>query len=214
MLGAQTHEYVLDIALCGLRRESPIVVNSLLENSVSSSSFLPAAKMPPTIVLVPGMWHTAGCFSALRSELSPEYDTIARTLPCVGPPDPAKVGLIDDIEFIRGELLKPCLEEEKDVVLVMHSYGGIPGSVAVEGLGRADVESQGKRGGIVGLVYLSVIVIPVGESQADASRRAGLDFSRWYTFADDVSVFCVAETGKGWDARDATATLLHIRPTE
>jgi len=51
------------------------------------------------------------------------------------------------------------VDEEIDVVVLMHSYGGIPGSAALKGLG----EKEGKEGGVVRLVYVASLALREGE---------------------------------------------------
>ena len=42
---------------------------------------------------------------------------------------------------------------EKDVLLVLHSYGGIPGCGAIEGLEESVRKDIGGKGGVIGCVY-------------------------------------------------------------
>ena len=73
-----------------------------------------------------------------------------------------------DTSFILRNYLIPLIEiEEKDVVIVMHSYSGIPGSGAATGLGKATRKQEGRKGGLVGLVHSSGFVLPEGLSCAD-----------------------------------------------
>lgn len=48
----------------------------------------------------------------------------------------------------------------------MHSYAGVPGTESVKGFARKDLAAQGKKGGVVGLVYLSSFIVPAGASVA------------------------------------------------
>ncbi|RFU24005.1 hypothetical protein B7463_g12330, partial [Scytalidium lignicola] len=54
----------------------------------------------------------------------------------------------------------------KEVVLVMHSYGGIPGTESAKGLLKKDRAAEQKAGGIVSLVYIASFLLPQGESLA------------------------------------------------
>ncbi|KAK7726333.1 hypothetical protein SLS57_003419 [Botryosphaeria dothidea] len=69
----------------------------------------------------------------------------------------------EDAECIRAAT-EGLVEQGEDVVLVMHSYGGIPGMQSVEGFSRAERERAGKAGGVVKLVYLAAVVPEVGQS--------------------------------------------------
>ncbi|KAF4304466.1 hypothetical protein GTA08_BOTSDO07511 [Botryosphaeria dothidea] len=69
----------------------------------------------------------------------------------------------DDAQHIR-KANEALLKQGKDVVLVMHSYGGIPGTESVEGLLKTEREAAGKAGGIIRLVYLTALAPEVGRS--------------------------------------------------
>lgn len=141
--------------------------------------------MQPTLVLIPGLWHGPECFAALRSQLEPKYDTVTDKMPSVGAADPTKIGLQNDIEHVRNRLLLPLLEQNKDIVLVMHSYAGIPGAAAVEGL---DEESRGPgKGAVLGLIYLSANVIPEEINQMEAWEEAEPGYSfKYISLPEDV----------------------------
>ena len=148
--------------------------------------------MQPTLVLIPGLWHGPECFATLRSQLGPRYDTVTEKMPSVGAPDPSKVGLQDDIDHIRNKLLLPLLEQNRDIVLVMHSYAGIPGAAAVEGLDRAS-RGPGKSA-VLGLVYLSANVIPEGMNQMEAWEEAEPGYSfKYISLPEDVRSFALLD---------------------
>jgi hypothetical protein len=69
----------------------------------------------------------------------------------------------EDASFIHSAILT-LVEQGKDVVLAMNSYGGFPGTEASKGLSKAEREKKGKKGGIVVLVYLASFIPPVGMS--------------------------------------------------
>lgn len=73
----------------------------------------------------------------------------------------------DDETAIRSALKKLVEEEEKEVVMVMHSAGGFLGSAAVEGLGRKERVAKGLRGGVGKLVFLAAGVADVGFEHVD-----------------------------------------------
>ena len=56
----------------------------------------------------------------------------------------------------------------------MHSYGGIPGSGAATGFGKAARQQQGRKGGVVGLVHSSGFVLSEGLSCADGQGGGSL----------------------------------------
>jgi hypothetical protein len=72
------------------------------------------------------------------------------------------------------EVATRYIDEGKDVIVFMNYHAGIPGSQAVNGLVKKDREAAGKKGGVVGLVYLSSFIITEGESlQSSMGTGAG-----------------------------------------
>lgn len=63
-----------------------------------------------------------------------------------------------DDEAAIHSVVKKLIEEETDVVMVLHSAGGFLGSAAIEGLGR----KEGRKGGVVKLVFLCAGIAKVG----------------------------------------------------
>ncbi|KAM0276532.1 hypothetical protein ACHAQH_006633 [Verticillium albo-atrum] len=93
------------------------------------------------------------------------YSTSATTLTSVGNVD-LNVGMWEDTESVRGELER-LINFGNEVVLVAHSYGGVPSSNAVKGITVKDRAAEGKKGGVLMLVYLASFAIPAGTSLED-----------------------------------------------
>lgn len=104
----------------------------------------------PTLVLVPGAWHRADTWSKVVAELEPQgYKTICITHPSTLS-DPNK-GIFDDIEATRKAILEET-SQGRDVVVVVHSYGGMVGPSAIKGL--TDPMSE-RPGHVIGLVLMA-----------------------------------------------------------
>ncbi|KAF4926901.1 Methylesterase 1 [Colletotrichum viniferum] len=132
----------------------------------------------PTFVLAPGAWHKETCYSPVEQILNSKgYETVAVEYPSVGAEPPTK-GLNDDAAAVRSVLQK-LADEEKEIVLVVHSYGGLVGANAVEGLGYKQRAKEGKKGGVITFVYLSAFVVPVGKS---IKVMLGGQFLPWMKF--------------------------------
>ncbi|KAM0197813.1 hypothetical protein ACHAPA_003203 [Fusarium lateritium] len=117
----------------------------------------------PTIVFAPGAWHTADCYDIVRNELQAKgWSTEAVDYPSVGAEPPSK-GLADDVVAVRT-VVERLVNEGKNVMIVVHSYGGLVGALAVEGLGHKQRAKEGKTGGVIQLVYLSAFVMPKDQS--------------------------------------------------
>ena len=132
----------------------------------------------PTIVLVPGAWHSPVHYERLFSQLSLSgYPIFSDRLPSCGSTNPQIETVAGDADYIRETLLLPQIDAGKDVVLVMHSYGGCPGSAAAAGLSKAAQMAAGKQGGIIGLIFMCGFIAHEGESLL--STLPGDKFSPW-----------------------------------
>jgi hypothetical protein len=70
--------------------------------------------------------------------------------------------MLDDIAGIRSAVQKLVEEEEKDVVLVVHSISGMLGPSAIGGLGSKARSDVGLKGGVRKIVFLAAAVTPEG----------------------------------------------------
>lgn len=128
----------------------------------------------PTIILIPGAWHKADTFEPVASILRTQgYPVQAMTLLSAGGPPSTTVA--DDAEYIRKRYLLELVAHGKEIVLVMHSYSGIPGTESVSGLARKDLAARGKPGGVIALVYVTAFLIPAGQSVESLSPHGVLD---------------------------------------
>ncbi|KAI0144822.1 hypothetical protein BJ166DRAFT_565924 [Pestalotiopsis sp. NC0098] len=76
--------------------------------------------------------------------------------------------MYDDAAFIAGQV-NDLADAGRDILLVMHSYGGTAGTQSAQGLSKIERQKQGKTGGIVGLAYMTCLVPELGKP---ASSRA------------------------------------------
>jgi len=130
----------------------------------------------PIVIFVPGAWHTPESFALVAAHLEDAgYEYTGVDKPSVSLRPPYIQSFEPDVEAVRKEVLAAS-DAGNDVVLVMHSYGGIPGSAAAKGLSKEDREKEGKKGGIVRLVYISSFAIEEGQSLISA---AGGELSPW-----------------------------------
>jgi pimeloyl-ACP methyl ester carboxylesterase len=119
----------------------------------------------PTIVVIPGAWHSPSHFDRLLAFFhEADHPTVSLALPSLNPETPKKIEVATDVAFIREKMLLPLLEDGKDIVLVMHSYGGVPGGAAAKELSKSERSSQGQRGGIIGMIFIAAILTGEGDS--------------------------------------------------
>jgi pimeloyl-ACP methyl ester carboxylesterase len=116
----------------------------------------------PTIVLVHGAWLTPDCWSLVTSQLKEYgYPFQAIQLPSAG--GDLATTVEDDAAHIRMTTSE-LAATGKDVILVLHSYGGIPGTESAKGLLKKDREAEQKTGGIISMVYVTAFLLPLGAS--------------------------------------------------
>jgi len=120
-----------------------------------------------TILLVPGAWITPAAYQPFLQALHDEgYDARCASYPSLDPKDPTNLDVQADTEAIAAVLRPIVEEEEKEVLLVLHSYAGMPGAAAAVGLSRSQRAKEGKAGGVVGLSFIGAFVVPEGLSCA------------------------------------------------
>lgn len=139
------------------------------------------AAQNPTFVFVPGAWHLPDCFDQVRAQLRAlGLESEAVRIPSVGVSEThgarTQPGLDADAAATR-QVLHKLFAEGKQVVLCVHSYGGLVGAQALgaapdangagvlpaEKLGFKHRATAGQPGGVIMLAYVTAFVAPVGE---------------------------------------------------
>jgi pimeloyl-ACP methyl ester carboxylesterase len=118
----------------------------------------------PTIVCVPGAWHGPEIYDETMAALNKAgYPTIGCPLASVGPEQPLSQNNFDsDVKGIRDCLARLIEDEEKEVVLVSHSYSGMPAAEAPAGLTKSEREAKDLKGGLIRIVVIMGFVVPEG----------------------------------------------------
>jgi hypothetical protein len=121
------------------------------------------ASTRPFFVILPGGSQNPTHYGYLAHLLQlARYPTYSALLPSVGAS--GNVTTEDDMTYIRDRMILPILDHEgHDVILVMHSYSGVPGSAAALGLGKKERMTQGKKTGVIGQIYLAAILHKGGD---------------------------------------------------
>lgn len=98
-------------------------------------------------------WHGPQIYheTAERVSAKGSYTSVFIQTPSVGRvlQDP-----YEDSVYIKAKILDELDGNKRDVVLVVHSYGGLAGTNACQGLAKKDRE--GKETSVIGVVYLCV----------------------------------------------------------
>lgn len=127
----------------------------------------------PTIVILHGIWHSPVTFLKFTNALQQEgYEVHIPFFPsCIGARPPI-ASLPQDTALVR-RLVEQLADVGRNIILVMHSYGGVVGCNAIEGLDIKSRKSAGKPGGVVHLVGVAAHIHPKGFSVLDIVRDMG-----------------------------------------
>jgi pimeloyl-ACP methyl ester carboxylesterase len=99
----------------------------------------------PTLVLVPGSWHTPAVWDKVIEHLNAQhFKCVPVSLPSCS--SNASAAFSDDIQAVRKAVITET--EGGDVVLVLWSYGGQVGNSAIKGLATTDGDGHGRVLGI------------------------------------------------------------------
>lgn len=132
--------------------------------------------MVTTLLIVPGSFAPSAP-SPYRDLLAPALAAHGLATTVVDLPSEARAAreaaglpaasMSDDADVIvaAGEAVLAAQQNPDDeLVLLTHSYGGVPGTQSLQRLAAAARAKDGKPGGVRRVVYLSSLVPPVGTS--------------------------------------------------
>ncbi|TLD37771.1 alpha beta-Hydrolase protein [Venturia nashicola] len=106
----------------------------------------------PTLVLVPGAWHTIECWSRVILLLEVKgFQCVPVALPSTNGTNTATFG--DDVHAVR-KAIEAETTQGLDVVLVVHSYGGAVGQSAIKGFAKPKTRDAG-HGYVTGLASMA-----------------------------------------------------------
>ncbi|KAK1828363.1 Alpha/beta hydrolase fold-1 [Podospora conica] len=177
------------------------------------------ASTKPTLIFVPGSWFPSSCWDPVTALLtSPPHNLPCVTipLPSTHTPLPPPEGtpfptLLDDITAIRTAITA-CTSGGSDVVVVVHSYGAIPGHSAARGLTLpASPDPDSKEGHVIGFAMLTTGFTATGVAFLEGMGgtppplwRADYDAGEAILQADPREVFfhdLPAEEAEAWAGR-------------
>lgn len=124
----------------------------------------------PVIVLVPGAFGTPAGFDKLASFLGEAgFSTRPGAYPSCNPSDPSTATSKSDSLSLRNNVLIQLLDrEQRDVVVIAHSYGGVVAGCAVKGLDKRTRAGHGHSTSVVGLIYVAGNITLEGETLLEA----------------------------------------------
>ena len=122
----------------------------------------------PTLVIVPGSFGPAKLYDLFVESLTRQgIPSEVVELPSVGRKQgvPPKNMSDDANEIIK--VASKLLDEGKEVAIMTHSYGAIPGTQSLKGLSTKARQAEGLKGGVDKIIYLASVVVEVGVSNLD-----------------------------------------------
>ena len=141
------------------------------EHTLISTATMASSK--PTVLFVPGAWHTPDCFDPVVQRLQKAgYEVDSVTLPSIGASDPPA-------DF------KPDVAEIRKHIEAIVEYGSVPASDAIKGLDVKSRSAAGKPGGVNHFFFLTAFVNPEGVSLLDT--LGGQDLP-WFDVSEDKRV--------------------------
>lgn len=116
-------------------------------------------------LLIPGSFATPAAYTKLINALHACGQDV-RILDLLSVNDSSRqppATMQDDAAHIRQAVISILDDDHRSVVLVAHSYGGIPTTCALKGLNKNDREDAGKTTAVTGLLYLASFILSEGE---------------------------------------------------
>ncbi|OTA91101.1 hypothetical protein M434DRAFT_76884 [Hypoxylon sp. CO27-5] len=113
----------------------------------------------PVILLAHGAWHPPILYNPLKYALEARgYELLVPELATMGV---GKTGLSWDADVdMLIETATPLFDQGRNVIIMGHSYGGIPACVATRGNTVDDRRAVGKTGGFSHLAFLAAFAVP------------------------------------------------------
>ncbi|KAL4871623.1 hypothetical protein BDV12DRAFT_164084 [Aspergillus spectabilis] len=123
--------------------------------------------LKPTLIFAPGSWYPTSSFDPLTTLLeSHGYTTHTIAFPSITQATAVK-DLSNDIAAVRA-LIEPEVEKGRDVVVIAHSWAGLPVNSALEGLIKTQSSGNEREekggGGVVKLLFISAFIPEIGQS--------------------------------------------------
>ncbi|KAI0529991.1 alpha/beta-hydrolase [Xylaria digitata] len=132
-----------------------------------------AAQTKPTLVIVHGGWHVPESYNKLVNALEAEgYEVHIPRLPSCDDVRPPNADLESDTSLVRS-YVENLVWAGRNVVALLHSYGGQVGSNALYGLGAEARAAQGLKGGVSHLIYMTAYAVPEGTAMMDKVKEFG-----------------------------------------
>ncbi|KAJ5934625.1 hypothetical protein N7466_004172 [Penicillium verhagenii] len=128
----------------------------------------------PTLIFCPGAWYPTTAFEPLVAHF-PDHSTYTVAFPSIQQATSVQ-DLQPDIDALRT-LVEQEANAGKDVVVISHSWSGLPVNSALDGLSKTERQAAGETGGVAKLIFISAFIPEIGESLIGAFGGVPPD---WY----------------------------------
>ncbi|KAL5113173.1 hypothetical protein ACEQ8H_008960 [Pleosporales sp. CAS-2024a] len=122
--------------------------------------------MTRTLVLVPGSFSTSDMYDPVVLPLREKgYSVHALDPPCYPlgyAKGKAAPSMLDDAKFVSDFVEKLADQSGEEVVIMAHSYGGIPATQSLEHITATARAKQGKKGGVTHMAYMTALAPALG----------------------------------------------------
>ena len=128
-----------------------------------------SSNVKPAIVLAHRAWHVPEHYESFMQALRQAgFDVFCPRLPTCNGNKRADADMYTDAHEVRSQIIA-LVDESREVVMLLHSYGGVVGTEAVKDLSLKERIAKCLRGGVIHLIYVCGYMLQVGESVASAS---------------------------------------------
>lgn len=128
-----------------------------------------SSDVKPAIVLVHGAWHVPEQYSDFIQHLQQAgFEVSCPLLPTCDGTKRLDGNMFGDAQVVRSQVIS-LIDNSREVIMLLHSYGGAVGTEAVKGLSMSERATEKLHGGVIRLIYMCGFMLQVGESVGGAS---------------------------------------------
>ena len=126
-----------------------------------------------TVLIIGGGWHPPKSYNKLVTSLETSgFDVHVPRHPSLNGIRPPNAGLSTDSTHIRS-YVEDLLKNGREVIVLMHSYGGQVGTNSLHGLGLKDRAKSGLKGGVSNLIYMTACALSEGKAMIEMVKHHG-----------------------------------------
>ncbi len=134
-----------------------------------SQTIVISSKAKPAILLVHGAWHVPEHYSDFIQHLQHAgFEVSCPRLPTCDEAKRLTADIFADAQVVRDQVIS-LMDKSRELIMLLHSYGGAVGTEAVKGLFASERATRGLKGGVVHLIYMCGFMLQVGECVGGAS---------------------------------------------